>query len=97
VTEQEIRKIIKSLSSKKAAGYDEIPVKFMKNISNNIVKLYENGIARQLGDRQPGDTGTSQATTNQATHHYQPGDIHFPTRRQHKVTHQPGDNTLRTM
>ena len=38
VNEQEINKIIKNLSSKKAAGYDEIPIIFLKNIARNITK-----------------------------------------------------------
>ena len=38
VSEVEIRKIIKGLSTKKAAGYDEIPALFVKKISTKLVK-----------------------------------------------------------
>ena len=37
-TEHEIRKVVKGLSSKKASGYDEIPVKLVKNTLSNIAK-----------------------------------------------------------
>jgi len=36
ITEREVRKIIKSLASNKASGYDDIPVKFIKNIARSI-------------------------------------------------------------
>jgi hypothetical protein len=38
VSEGDVRKIIKKLSSKKASGYDEIPVKFIKKTSTHLVK-----------------------------------------------------------
>jgi hypothetical protein len=37
VTERDVRKIISKLSSKKASGYDEIPVKFVKMISRSLL------------------------------------------------------------
>ena len=33
----EIKRIIKDLSSKKASGYDDIPISFVKNLSNSLV------------------------------------------------------------
>lgn len=38
IMENDVRKVIKGLSSKKAAGYDEIPMKFIKMTSHNLVK-----------------------------------------------------------
>ena len=38
VTENEVKKVIKSLSSKKASGYDEIPIKLIKMVSEVISK-----------------------------------------------------------
>ena len=38
VTEKEVLKIIKSLSTKKAPGYDEIPAKFIKHLSSILLK-----------------------------------------------------------
>ena len=38
VCEHEVRKIIKSLSSKKAAGHDELPAQFIKKIAFKLVK-----------------------------------------------------------
>ena len=38
VTERDVHKIIRKLSSKKASGYDEISVKFIKMTSKSIVK-----------------------------------------------------------
>ena len=37
-TEVEIRRVIKTLSSKKAAGYDEIPAQFIRRIGMKLVK-----------------------------------------------------------
>ena len=38
VSEREVAKVINSLSKKKAAGYDELPVQFIKNLGRIIVK-----------------------------------------------------------
>ena len=38
VTEWDVKRILSKLSSKKASGYDEIPVKFLKMTSNSLVK-----------------------------------------------------------
>ena len=38
VSEHEVRKVIKGLSSKKAAGYDELPAQFIKKIAFKLVK-----------------------------------------------------------
>lgn len=38
VTERDLRKIIKKLSSKKASGYDEIPMKFIKLTSSSLLR-----------------------------------------------------------
>ena len=37
-TEVEVRRVIKALSNKKAAGYDEIPAQFIKTIGTKLVK-----------------------------------------------------------
>ena len=37
ITEQDVHKIISKLSSKKASGYDEIPVKFIKSVSTSLI------------------------------------------------------------
>ena len=37
-TERDVHKIISKLSSKKASGYDEIPVKFLKKVSRPLIK-----------------------------------------------------------
>ena len=38
VSERDVAKAIKNLSTKKAAGYDELPAKLIKNISIKIIK-----------------------------------------------------------
>ena len=38
VSEAEIRKVVKTLSVKKASGYDEIPAKFIKNIAPKLIR-----------------------------------------------------------
>ena len=38
VTEVEVRRVIKSLSAKKAAGYDEIPALFIKKVGMKLIK-----------------------------------------------------------
>ena len=38
VSERDVAKAIKTLSTKKAAGYDELPAKLIKNISIKIIK-----------------------------------------------------------
>ena len=38
VTEHEVRKAIKSLCANKAGGCDEIPIKFIKQTSENLIK-----------------------------------------------------------
>ena len=37
ITEHDVRKIVSKLSSKKASGYDEIPIKFIKMISSSLL------------------------------------------------------------
>ena len=38
ITESQVQKVISKLSSKKASGYDEIPVKFIKMTSRSLIK-----------------------------------------------------------
>ena len=38
VSERDVAKAIKNLSTKKAADYDELPAKLIKNISIKIIK-----------------------------------------------------------
>lgn len=37
VTEQDVHKVLKSLSCKKAAGYDEIPISFLKKTKRELL------------------------------------------------------------
>lgn len=38
VTENDTRKALKALSTKKASGYDEVPINFLKNIIKHLIK-----------------------------------------------------------